>query len=246
MCALLHGTVTVPYALLPWHNCHRPLAFFCCVFLKEQIPDFYSVKFLVRWIVGIVEKLGRDVVKSLIISDNQVFMAWLSNPLIIRLFPLNSLTWLSRISDTSENKPESLDSDNQINISRLISFLEIQFHVQSEESRNIDLDGGFSCFWVFFYPYHCEDTKDQHKPGCIVFLVCCSSVHTPSHVSPEVCTFIHPPGTVYQRIGSVVLHTVKPWWKPLRILCHVFLRKIYGLILSTRLEDEVIWRWICT
>jgi hypothetical protein len=49
---------------------------------------------------------------------------WLSNPLIIRLFPLNSLTWWSRISDTSENKPERLDSDNQINISSLISFLD--------------------------------------------------------------------------------------------------------------------------
>jgi hypothetical protein len=53
----------------------------------------------------------------------KLFMAWLSRPLIIRLFPLNSLPWLSRISDTSENKPERFDSDNQINISRLISFL---------------------------------------------------------------------------------------------------------------------------
>ncbi len=53
-------------------------------------------------------------------------MAWLSNLLIIRLFPLNSLPWLSRISDTSENKPERLDSDNQINKSSLISFLEVQ------------------------------------------------------------------------------------------------------------------------
>jgi hypothetical protein len=25
-CALLRGTVTVPYALLPWHHCHRPLS----------------------------------------------------------------------------------------------------------------------------------------------------------------------------------------------------------------------------
>jgi hypothetical protein len=53
----------------------------------------------------------------------KLFMAWLSRPLIIRLFPLNSVPWLSRISDTSENKPERFDSDNQINISRLISFL---------------------------------------------------------------------------------------------------------------------------
>ncbi len=34
---------------------------------------------------------------------------------------------LSRISDTSENKPERLDSDNQINISRLISFYSDSF-----------------------------------------------------------------------------------------------------------------------
>ncbi len=51
---------------------------------------------------------------------------WLSNPLIIRLFPLNSLTWLSRISDTSENKSERFDSDNQINTSRLISYLDFK------------------------------------------------------------------------------------------------------------------------
>jgi hypothetical protein len=51
--------------------------------------------------------------KTLIIS-NQDF-----HGLIIK--PSDNQT-VSRI-DTSENKPERLDSDNQINISRLISFL---------------------------------------------------------------------------------------------------------------------------
>jgi len=60
-------------------------------------------------------------VKTLIISDNQGF-----HGLIIKSFDNQtvSLRSLSRISDTSENKPERLDSDNQINISRLISFLD--------------------------------------------------------------------------------------------------------------------------
>jgi hypothetical protein len=65
-------------------------------------------------------KLGSDVVKTLIISDNQGF-----HSLIIKPFDNQtvSLPSLSRISDTSENQPERLDSDNQINISRLISCL---------------------------------------------------------------------------------------------------------------------------
>jgi len=40
--------------------------------------------------------------------------------------------------------------------------------------------------------------------------------------------------------------TVKPWRKSLRIFCHDFIRKIYGLFLSTRLEDEVLCSCICT
>ena len=61
------------------------------------------------WIVGRIGKLGRDVLKSLIIKsfDNQ---------------PV-SLPWLSRMSVTSENQPERLDSDNQINRSSLICVL---------------------------------------------------------------------------------------------------------------------------
>jgi hypothetical protein len=88
--------------------------------LSIAFPRFYSVKCLVRRIVGRIGKLGRDVVKTLIISDNQTF-----HGLIIRPFDNQtvSLPWLSRISDISENQPQRLDSDNQINISRLISYL---------------------------------------------------------------------------------------------------------------------------
>jgi hypothetical protein len=57
--------------------------------------------------------------------DNQAF-----HGLIIKPFDNQtvSLPWLSRISDTSENQSARLDSDNQINISRLISCLGDQFH----------------------------------------------------------------------------------------------------------------------
>jgi hypothetical protein len=80
-CALLRDTATFPYALLPWHHCHRPLPLFSS---RKVILDCYSVKCLVRWIVGRTGKLGRDVVKTLIIK---LCMAWSSRPLIIRLFP---------------------------------------------------------------------------------------------------------------------------------------------------------------
>jgi hypothetical protein len=50
--------------------------------------DFYSVICLVRWIMVRIGKVGREVVRkawlSLIIK---LFRAWLSRPLIIRLFP---------------------------------------------------------------------------------------------------------------------------------------------------------------
>jgi hypothetical protein len=80
------------------------------------------IKGFMTWLSRpLIIRLGRDVVKTLIISDNQGF-----RDLIIKTFDNQtvSLSWLSWISDTSENKPERLDSDNQINISRLISFLD--------------------------------------------------------------------------------------------------------------------------
>jgi hypothetical protein len=40
--------------------------------------------------------------------------------------------------------------------------------------------------------------------------------------------------------------TVKPWRESLRIFCHAFIRKMYGLVLSTRLEHEVPCSYNCT
>jgi len=51
--------------------------------------------------------------------------------------------------------------------------------------------------------------KTQVKPDCIVFLVWCSAAQGPSHVSPKVYTFMHPPAATCQRIGPVVLQ--EPW-----------------------------------
>ena len=57
--------------------------------------------------------------KNLIITDNQAFSC-----LIIKLFDNQTMTlpWLSQISDTSENHPKRFDSDNQINLSTLVSY----------------------------------------------------------------------------------------------------------------------------
>ncbi len=53
-----------------------------------------------------------------------------------------------------------------------------------------------------------ERRKGPVQPGYIVFLVRCSVAHAPSHVSPQVCTFIHPLAVSCQRIGPVVLQTL--------------------------------------
>ncbi len=54
MCALLWDTVTVPYALLPWHHCHRPLSLFFCVFLMEQ-QNFNNFFWLVGRMVTVIQ-----------------------------------------------------------------------------------------------------------------------------------------------------------------------------------------------
>ncbi len=98
---------------------------FCTVLVPSPCLGQGDIKFLFCKVLGPVNrrenwKLGRDVVKTLIISDRHFF-----HGLIIKSFDNQtvSLPWLSRISDTSENKSVRLDSDNQINISRLISCL---------------------------------------------------------------------------------------------------------------------------
>jgi hypothetical protein len=90
----------IPHRVKVWRGCAHSIAFFplCQIAIRKPlhpsqrscqgkvILDFYSIKCLVRWIVGRIGKLGRDVVKTLIIT-NQLFMTWLSSPFIIRLFP---------------------------------------------------------------------------------------------------------------------------------------------------------------
>jgi hypothetical protein len=53
-----------------------------------------------------------------------------------------------------------------------------------------------------------EGRKGPVQPGCLVPLVRCSVAHSHSHVSTQVCTFIHPPAASCQRIGPVVLQTL--------------------------------------
>ncbi len=65
----------------------------------KMIFYFYSVNCLVRWIIGRIGKIAKEVVKSLIWHDNQAF-------------PCLIIT----ISDTSKYQPKRLDSDNQINM----------------------------------------------------------------------------------------------------------------------------------
>ncbi len=60
------------------------------------------------------------------------------------------------------------------------------------------------------------------------------------HLHPSTCSCMSK-----DRSGCSP-RTVKPSRKSLRILCHVFIRKIYGLILSTCLEDEVLCNCSCT
>jgi hypothetical protein len=63
----------------------------------------------------------------------------------------------------------------------------------------------------------------------------------------EVCKFMHPPVAACQRIGPVVLQALCNHGENLlRILCQVFIRKIHGLLLSTRLEDELLCSCRCT
>jgi hypothetical protein len=82
---------------------------------------------------GKLVNLGETWWKPSIVSDNQAF-----HSLIIKPFDNQtvSLPWLSQISGTSENHPERLDSDNQINISRLICCLGCSISLkQSGRSR---------------------------------------------------------------------------------------------------------------
>ena len=73
----IHG-----YQLTLQKKIHSPPPFFLVLSLAgdsdngKMIFDFYSVNCLARWIVGRIEKVGKDVVKPLIITDNQGRRVW--------------------------------------------------------------------------------------------------------------------------------------------------------------------------
>jgi hypothetical protein len=65
-------------------------------------------------------KVGREVVKSLIISNNQVETCLI---ITINDTSIGDLPLIITISDTGKNQPKRLDSDNTINLSSLIVIL---------------------------------------------------------------------------------------------------------------------------
>jgi hypothetical protein len=67
--------------------------------------------------MGRIGKVAREVVKSLIISDNQDETCLI---ITINDASIGDLPLIITISDTCKNQPKSLDSDNTINLSILI------------------------------------------------------------------------------------------------------------------------------
>ncbi len=61
---------------------------------------------------------------------------------------------------------------------------------------------------VFLYPHQWETSKSPDILGCLVFSWWWFTVHTPSHVSSDVYTFMYPLETVCQRCGPLVLHAL--------------------------------------
>jgi hypothetical protein len=61
---------------------------------------------------------------------------------------------------------------------------------------------------VLLCPHQCKPSKSPVKLGCLAFSLCCFPVHTPSHVSSEVCTFSHPLTVACQSCRPLVLHAL--------------------------------------
>ena len=83
--------------------------------------------------------------KGLIISDNQV-----QTCLIITINDTSTgdLPLIITISDSSKNQPKRLDSDNQINLSRLIVNLGHQSCLSGEEKRDNKNELGWRTSWT--------------------------------------------------------------------------------------------------
>ena len=79
---------------------------------------------------------------------------------------------------------------------------------------------------MLLFPHQCEASKSPDILGWLVFSLRCFTVHTPSHVSSEVCTFMYPLAPVCQRFGPLVLHALQSWRKSLRksFVMHLFER----------------------
>ena len=70
--------------------------------------------------MGRIGKVGREVVKKLIISDNQAETCLI---ITINDTSIGDLPLIITISDTCKNQSKRLDSDNTINLSSLIVIL---------------------------------------------------------------------------------------------------------------------------
>ncbi len=95
-CALLRGTATVPYGLLPWHHCHRPSRLALLKNIKKNILFFWSLR---NWsLTGI---LVREVHRVLGQGDTRFLFCWGLGPVNRRE---NWKTW--------ERRGENLDNQD--------------------------------------------------------------------------------------------------------------------------------------
>ncbi len=92
--------------------------------------------------------------------------------------------------------------------------------------------------YVFFCPHHSEGTKSPGKQVYNMFWWVVTLRHTLTCITTRL--YLHVCTCIYMSTGrsGCSPHTVKPWWKFLRILCHVFIRKMYGLLLSSLWRDQ--------
>jgi hypothetical protein len=84
MCALLRGTASVPYALLPWHHCHRPLAIWTVGHCHASPGEVHRVlgqgdtRFLFCWWAHIQGSGGKRQVHEGKKSSKLTWLQWAS------------------------------------------------------------------------------------------------------------------------------------------------------------------------
>ena len=125
----------------------------------------------------------------------------------------------SCVSSRMRAKASLLDDVNQEQYAKCECFSDLM-SVRAEKARTKQVA---LCFWCAVPLRTHPATYDRRfAPSCI---------HLQLHVKGS---------------SGCSPHTVKPWRESLRILCHTFIRKMYGLVLSTRLEHEVPCSCSCT